>query len=172
MPIGIDKIMDWGHNYGGAAVLRRNREIPTLGSRFSDLAAIPQDLRSDPLDIPSLAKAIKYSIRLQADAFRSRLSPDNLNLAGDKFSRLSPELLQLIATLLPTHDVRSVRLASPVFAILSLPEKFWASRFEQGNEFDHIPEVLHDPPESWRALYLSLQTWAYDNPGVANRRRV
>lgn len=129
-------------------------------------------MQSDPFDIPGLEKAIRQSVRLQNDAFESRFSTDNLNLAGDKFSRSSPELLQLIATLLPTSDVRSIRLASSGFAIFNLPEKFWASRFKRGNEFDHIPEALHNPPESWKALYLSLKTWACDNPGVANRKRV
>ncbi|KPM34608.1 hypothetical protein AK830_g11959 [Neonectria ditissima] len=172
MPIGENNIMDWGHNYGGAAAMLKNLEIPILGSRFSDLTSAPKDMLSDPFEVPSLTKAVQHSSRLQNDAFQSRLSPDILNFKGDKFCRLSPELLHLIVTLLPTHDVRSLRLASPVFAMLSLSEKFWASRFQEGNEFDNIFEVLHHPPESWRALYLSLQVWASDNPHMANRRRV
>ncbi|KAH6976482.1 hypothetical protein BKA56DRAFT_658380 [Ilyonectria sp. MPI-CAGE-AT-0026] len=134
MPIGVDSIMDWGHNYGEVVALQRNHEIPILGRRFSALASIPQDLRSDSFDIPSLATAIRHSVRLRNDAIESRLSRQPQ--AGDTFSRLSPELLQLIATLLLTSDVRSIGLISSAFAILSLPEKFWASRFKRGNEFD------------------------------------
>ncbi|KAI5459596.1 hypothetical protein BGZ63DRAFT_511027 [Mariannaea sp. PMI_226] len=172
MPIGVSSILDWGHNYRGAAALYRAREIPILSSRFSNLASIPQDLRSDPFDIPGLMKAIKHSVRLQHDAFQSHLDPNSLSLGEDKFSFLSPELLQLIITFLPTPDVRSLRLASPVFAMLSLPEEFWASRFQPGNEFDYIPGVFQDPPESWRTLYFSLQVWARNSSSMANRRRV
>lgn len=170
LPIGMEGILDWGHVYGGAAVSRRVGPVPMLGSRFSNLASIPQDFRSDPFHISGLTKAINHSFRLQNDAFQSSLQ--NLHQDGDKFSSLSPELLHLIITLLPTRDVYSLRLASPVFATLSLSEKFWASRFQQDHEFGHILEAFHNPPESWRALYMSLQIWTRDTPNMANRRRV
>jgi hypothetical protein len=157
MPIGKDTIMDWRHDYGGAAALTTTYDTPKMASRFSEFTSIPKDLRSNPFHVPSLAKAIKRAVPLQRDIFQSCLNANTRNLEGDGFSHLSPELLQLIAVLLPTSDVRSLRLASPAFAVLSLSEKFWASRFQPGNEFDDIPEVFHDPPESWRALYLSLQ---------------
>ncbi|KAF5003066.1 hypothetical protein FDECE_10377 [Fusarium decemcellulare] len=172
MPLGVGSIMDWGHDYGGAAIADRASEIPRLASRFSDWNSIPKDMQSDPFNVPNLARAIRQAARLQDDAFQSHLSLDRYNREGDKFSRLSPELLQIIATILPSHDVRSLRLASPVFATLSLPEKFWASRFDGGNEFAHVPEAFHNPPESWRTLYLSLQTWTSGNPNMDNRKRV
>ncbi|KAF4459807.1 hypothetical protein FALBO_13427 [Fusarium albosuccineum] len=171
MPIG-EEVMDWGHDYGGAAALDWSRAIPIRCSRFPDCNSIPKQMISDPFEIPNLTRAIRRAARLQNDVFLSRLSLDHANLEQDGFSRLSPELLQIIATMLPSRDVRSLRLASPVFATLSLSEKFWASRFEPGNEFDDVPEVHSDPPESWRALYLSLQTWGRDNPHMANRTRV
>ena len=173
MPVGRDNLMNWGHKYGGAATIAWDyNNLPVLGSQFSDYTSITQDFRSDPFHVPALAKAIERSTHLQNDTFLSRLSPNGLNLNGDEFRRLSPELLQIIVILLPTHDVHSLRLASPAFALLSLSERFWASRFREGNEFEYIFEPLHSPPESWRTLYLSLQNWACDNPSMANRKRV
>ncbi|KAF5247609.1 hypothetical protein FANTH_6360 [Fusarium anthophilum] len=93
-------------------------------------------------------------------------------LKSDTFSRLAPELLQAIVILLPTSDVRSVRLVSPVFATLELPESFGASSFQLGHEFDYLPEVHDRPPESWMALYHSLNIWAHEILSLVNRRRV
>ncbi|KAM5341901.1 hypothetical protein ACJ41O_014932 [Fusarium nematophilum] len=160
MPTNSGDVLDWGHDYGGAHFDMRN------------LGSMPQDLRSDPWDIPALAKAIKLSARLRDYTFQSRLDLDRLDVDGDGFSRLQPQLLQLIATLLPTRDVHSLRLASPVFATLSLPESFWASRFQQGNEFSDMPEVFHHPPESWQVLYIALGIWLRDDPNITNRRRI
>ncbi|KAF9768042.1 hypothetical protein IL306_014710 [Fusarium sp. DS 682] len=80
--------------------------------------------------------------------------------------------MESIVTLLPTPDVQSLRRASPVFATLSLSEAFWESRFREGAEFEHIPEVFSTRPESWRALYISLYIWASENAGMANRMRI
>ncbi|KAF7563134.1 hypothetical protein G7046_g945 [Stylonectria norvegica] len=170
-PTGLSSFLNWGHQYGGAAVLDEGSETPRLISRFPQVSSLPPNLKSDPFNIPSLRNAIERSTRLQNNSFGSSLDLDNLSLDGDIFSRLSPELLQFIVTLLPTPHVHALRLASPVFATLGLSEQFWASRFQEGHEFDHITEVLETPPESWRAMYLSLCIWAADNPSMANRRR-
>ncbi|KAG5805356.1 hypothetical protein H9Q71_010074 [Fusarium xylarioides] len=129
-------------------------------------------LRSDPYHVPGLVNAIEGAARLQNDVFLSRLEPTGQSLKNDSFSRLVPELLQNIVTLLPTSDVHSLRLASPVFATLELPERFWASRFQPGREYDHLPEVHDRPPQSWRALYHSLRIWTRGIPSMANRKRV
>ncbi|KAH7125856.1 hypothetical protein EDB81DRAFT_764952 [Dactylonectria macrodidyma] len=120
---------------------------------------IPKNFISDPFDVPSLEKAIKHSARLQDDIFRSRLSADRLSLEGDKFSNLSPEILQLTSILLPTNDIRSLRLASPAFALVPLPEKFWASRFQQGSDMANRRRV-------W-GLTKRLQTTLYQLENVA-----
>ncbi|KAF4436889.1 hypothetical protein F53441_13156 [Fusarium austroafricanum] len=172
MPTGKDTLLDWGHDYGGAASLRYERGIPVRSSHFSQLEDTPKVFRSDPYHIPSLVNAIEGAARLQDDVFLSHWQPNEQSLKRDSFSRLVPEILQLIAILLPTSDIHSLRLASPAFATLKLPEGFWASRFQPGNEWDHLPEVQEHPPKSWRAFYLSLKIWARENPSMANRRRV
>ncbi|KAF4425058.1 hypothetical protein F53441_14206 [Fusarium austroafricanum] len=172
MPTGQEAFLNWGHDYGGAGTLEKRFEVPTRASSFSNLWAMPDDFRMDPFDIPSLANAIQRTARLQNDVFLSHVNFSDQSLGRDPFSRLLPEILQSVTLLLSTSDIRSVRLASPVFASLELTERFWASRFQPGHEFEHIYEVQGHPPESWRALCLSLQTWALSDPSMANRKRV
>ncbi|KAF5623572.1 hypothetical protein F25303_11781 [Fusarium sp. NRRL 25303] len=172
MPTDTNTLLDWGHDYAGASSVKQQFDMPVRSSCFQSLEAIPQVLRSDPYHVPGLVNAIDGAARLQNDVFLSRLEPTVQSLQSDSFSRLVPELLQTIVTLLPTSDVHSLRLASPVFATLELPERFWASRFQPGHEFDHLPEVHDRPPQSWRALYHSLKIWTRGIPGMANRKRV
>ncbi|KAI1044430.1 hypothetical protein LB505_013442 [Fusarium chuoi] len=172
MPTDADALIDWGHDYEGASKVEQLGDMPVRKTRFRSWESIPTVLRSDPYDVPSLSKAIKGAVHLQTDVFMSRLEPTVQGLKSDIFSNLVPELLQAIAILLPTPDVHSLRLASPVFATLELPESFWASRFQPGHEFDYLPEVHDTPPESWMALYHSLKIWAPGVPSLINRQRV
>ncbi|KAM6535524.1 hypothetical protein FALCPG4_005080 [Fusarium falciforme] len=172
VPIGLDGIINWGHTYGGAATFRHRGSVSTLISCFPDFFYIPPDFRSDPLHLPGLTDAIKNDLRLQDDPSQCRLAIANHSLEKDIFSRLAPELLEQILTLLPTRDVHSLRLASLVFATLNLSATFWASRFRQGNQFEHITEVSHNPPKSWKMLYLTVRALSRDNPNMASRRRV
>ncbi|KAF4958084.1 hypothetical protein FGADI_2642, partial [Fusarium gaditjirri] len=171
-PTGATTLLDWGHDYGGASKIEQMFDMPVRTSRFRYLHDIPHVLRSDPYHVPGLINAIEGAVRLQIDAFSSHLEPTVTSLESDSFSRLVPEILQSIIILLPTSDVHSLRLASPVFATLELPERFWASRFQPGHEFDYLPEVYDRSPQSWRAFYHSLKIWTRGIPNMANRRRV
>ncbi|RBQ66505.1 hypothetical protein FVER14953_21323 [Fusarium verticillioides] len=111
-------------------------------------------------------------IEVLQDAFQSILDRSTLSADKDVFNYFPPEILERIVMFLPSPDVHSLRLASRVFATLSLSERFWASRFIEGHEFDYLPEVFATPPTSWRALYLSLHIWASENSGMGNRSRV
>ncbi|KAM0248708.1 hypothetical protein ACHAP5_003198 [Fusarium lateritium] len=162
----------WGHDYRGATSLMETDAIPMYDEDVPYLKDIPDEFRYDPYHIPNFDKAIIEAGRLRSDAYSSRLTLSEESLSKDTFSRLSPELLQLIAIILPTSDMYALRLTSPAFATLELPERFWASRFQPGREFDYIFEVLDHPVESWRALYSSLNVWAPAIPNIANRKRV
>ncbi|KAM0288449.1 hypothetical protein ACHAO9_007095 [Fusarium lateritium] len=163
---------NWGHDYRGATSLMETDAIPIYDGYVPDLEGIPDEFRYDPCHIPSLDKAIIEAGRLRSDVYSSRLTPGEESLSKDTFSRLPPELLQLIAIILPTSDMYALRLASPAFAILELPERFWASRFQPGREFDYVFETSDHPVESWRALYSSLNIWAPAIPNISNRERV
>ncbi|KAF5545923.1 hypothetical protein FMEXI_5839 [Fusarium mexicanum] len=171
-PTGATTLLDWGHDYGGAAKIEQMFDMPVRTSCYRSPQDIPHVFRSDPYHIPGLIDAIQGAVRLQIDAFLSRLEPTMASLKSDSFSRLVPEVLQSIVILLPTSDVRSLRLASPVFATLELPERFWASRFQPGHELDYLPEVHDQSPQSWRAFYHSLKIWTRGIPSMANRQRV
>jgi len=171
-PIGPCGLIGWGGSYGGAA----HKLIYYDGWHWAPTYRTWEELEDmfelNPLHIPTLKKAIGYTARLQQDVFMSKLNPQTLGLEKDVFSYLPPEVLETVITLLPTPDVRSLRLASPVFATLGLSERFWASRFYKGREFEYLPDVFVTPPASWRAFYLSLHVWASDNEGIQNRKRV
>ncbi|KAM0219279.1 hypothetical protein ACHAQD_006495 [Fusarium lateritium] len=162
----------WGHEYRGATSLMETDSIPIYDWDVPDLNDIADEFRYDPCHIPNLDKAIIEASRLRSDVYSSRLTPSEESLSKDTFSRLSPELLQFIAIILPTSDIYALRLTSPAFATLELPERFWASRFQPGREFDYVFEALDHPVESWRALYSSLTIWAPAIPNIANRKRV
>ncbi|KAF5968131.1 hypothetical protein FBULB1_10878 [Fusarium bulbicola] len=172
MPTDTNTLLDWGHDYAGASSVKQLFDMPIRSSYFQSLEAIPQVLRSDPYRVPGLVNTIEGAARLQSDVFLSRLEPTVQSLKSDSFSHLVPEILQAIIILLPTSDVHSLRLASPVFATLELPERFWASRFQPGHEFEYLFEVNDRHPQSWRALYRSLKIWTRGIPNMANRQRV
>lgn len=172
MPTGQEAFLNWGHDYEGASILEKDFEVPTRDTRFPDPRTIPNLFRSDPFHIPALANAIQHAARLQNDVFLSRINFSDDALTKDPLFRLFPDILQLITELLTTSEIHAVRLASPVFASLTLSERFWASRFQPGHEFEYVPEVIDHPPESWRAFYLSLRIWALNDPSMANRKRI
>lgn len=176
--LGNCDLVNWGGDYGGAAEDDGGETHVVWspkwnGSNEEHRGGMPDLYKANPLQIPTLRKAIAFSARLQQDDFHSKLDPQKLSLDKDIFSHLPTEIAETILTHLPSPDVHSLRLASPVFATLTLLERFWASRFCKGKEFDFvIPDVLNSPPTSWRALYLSLRIWAEENLAMKNRRRI
>ncbi|RGP77592.1 pyrimidine 5 -nucleotidase [Fusarium longipes] len=167
-------LLCWGHSYGGAASRELVGDIWTWRSAVARRRNpnLPHLFSANPFHIPALEKAIKFSVPLQQDVFQSELDPRKLSLSKDLFCSFPPEILQNILTLLPSSNVLSLRLVSPVFATLGLSERFWASRFEPGKEYEYLPDVFVRPPISWRAFCLSLHIWAPDCIAMHNRKRV
>ncbi|KAG5744842.1 hypothetical protein H9Q69_012585 [Fusarium xylarioides] len=171
-PIGPDMLLNFGHDYGNIASMNYEGGIDVLVSDLKSPNYGSDMLRANPFEIPALRKSINFAARMQQDAFQSILDRSTLSADKDVFNYFPPEILERIVMFLPSPDVHSLRLASRVFATLSLSERFWASRFTEGHEFDYLPEVFATPPTSWRALYLSLHIWASENSGMGNRSRV
>nr|RBQ94108.1 hypothetical protein FVER53263_00231 [Fusarium verticillioides] len=163
---------NFGHDYGNIASMNYEGDIEVLISDFKSPNYASDMLSANPFEIPALRKSINFAARMQQDAFQSILDRSTLSADKDVFNYFPPEILERIVMFLPSPDVHSLRLASRVFATLSLSERFWASRFIEGHEFDYLPEVFATPPTSWRALYLSLHIWASENSGMGNRSRV
>ncbi|KAF4439404.1 pyrimidine 5 -nucleotidase [Fusarium acutatum] len=116
-PIGLDLLLNFGHGYGDVATQDYEGGIEVLVSHFGSADKAVEMLRTNPLQIPALKKAINFAA----------------------------QILERIVTFLPSPDVHSLRLASRVFATLSLSERFWVSRFTEGHEFDYLPEVFAAP---------------------------
>ncbi|KAF4967710.1 hypothetical protein FSARC_4771 [Fusarium sarcochroum] len=163
-------LLDWGYDYGpGVTTLVPNDEIRSLNSCFSARSPeVATDYLSDPFNPTAFEEAIKHPAPLKSDAFQTRLNPGHLSLEKDSFSFLPTEIRHTIATLLHSRDVRSLRLASPAFAMMNLSEAFWASRFHYANELNFIYEVIDDPPKSWKAAYFAI----LNSVALRNRKRV
>lgn len=146
-PIGLDRLLNFGHDYGGVSGREYEGSIEILASRYGSEETAEEKLRANSLEIPALKKAIDFSARMQLDAFQSILDRSNLSTDKDVFNYLPPEILERIVTFLPSPDVHSLRLASRVFATLSLSERLWVSRFTEGHEFDYLLEVFATPAD-------------------------
>ncbi|KAL2171244.1 hypothetical protein VTG60DRAFT_3350 [Thermothelomyces hinnuleus] len=81
--------------------------------------------------------------------------------AGDPFSVLPPQMLQLVIQHTPTSDLASVRLASGAVArvsrIADLPQAFWRSRFAPPFEMGFALPQRADADLDWRAMYFLIR---------------
>ncbi|KAL9574182.1 hypothetical protein ACKAV7_001697 [Fusarium commune] len=146
-PVGPELLLNFGHDYGGAAAKDYQGGVGFVVSAFRGVEDVDKICTTNPLEIPALEKAINFSARMQQDAFQSILDRSAISADKDVFNYLPPEILERIVTFLPPTDVHSLRLASRVFATLSLSERFWVSRFTSGHEFDYLPDVFSTPPD-------------------------
>lgn len=73
----------------------------------------------------------------------------------DPFQLLPYELLIDILVTTPSNDIKNLRLASKTFATLDLPERFWRSRFLNGNEFSYLYSFAScwSEPRTWAEKY-------------------
>lgn len=167
MPIGPGDILDWGHDYGGVAVYSTTDSVPQINRRSLATALRGAVYQANPLESIELRHATGRVPRLDANS--TALNP---GYTTDNFARLPLEILEHVFNYLPSRDMAHARLASRTFASVILSEGFWASRFQQGFEFQHVFEVSSNPPQSWRTLYAILRNGAQSAPGLDNRRRI
>ncbi|KAF5002481.1 hypothetical protein FGRMN_306 [Fusarium graminum] len=172
MPSIGSVMLDWGHNYGGAAISVKGPCGESLETRLRAGGAAYEELRFDPYHIQGINNIITSAACLQNAALSSRLTFGGKSLGRDEFCHLPTDILDMIAILLPTSDIHALRLASPVFATMDLSGSFWASRFQPDNEFGYLFEAREHSPKSCRTLYLSLAVWAPIIPGLSNRKRI
>lgn len=192
---GFNGVMDWEHDYGGIYE-REPQWSPGYGGVIGDLKSpdtlfeIPegQDLRRvmyrhDPINKPEIGKLLTLSEKSQreqrqinSESFAGAKGTYNADRSIDPFAALPPKIHDMILVLLPSKDVRNLKLASRVFASSSLSQKFWASRFQQGFEFSFIFEVRKDQesksrPRDWKLLYDGIKR-SVTGPNLQNRQRI
>ncbi|EQL02435.1 F-box domain-containing protein [Ophiocordyceps sinensis CO18] len=173
-PLGFDGLLDWGHDYGGAAEYQVKPCDCILVSRVKT-ACSSYGLRSNPVDIPLLLRLFNTpdSVTRYGELDReSHLSFANIYSGRDPFRLLPLEILQFILTQLPSDSVCAARHSSRVLATTWLPESFWASRFAMDNEFPFVYETRRTKPSSWRCLYLGVKEAMSGCPNLKNRRRI
>ncbi|KAI9721416.1 MAG: hypothetical protein M1828_005166 [Chrysothrix sp. TS-e1954] len=152
--------------------------FPANGSRQGDILDIPQYQRavvqsSDPLDIPEVRRAVIQNVsNFYILPVLARCDTGVRTASEDIFHILPDELIQAIFRCLPSKAVRSLKLASPTCARSPPNATFWATRFHQGNEYEHIFEVW-DANEKvcWQQTYLALSILKEHKP-LLNRRRI
>lgn len=82
------------------------------------------------------------------------------------------EILQFIASYLPTHDATCLRFTSKAFSLLTSSQTFWASRFEPEHERGFLFEARDNKlTGNWSALY-NLTDDKNLSLGLKNRKRV
>lgn len=103
--------------------------------------------------------------------------------SSDAFSKIPPEIVAQILTILPSPDVCHLRASSRSVAALSrgsqLPQSFWASRFapdmEMGFVLAHQQDMDVRGTRDWRRLYYSSRGALLSetrHKGIQVRRRI
>lgn len=189
MPVECD-LLNWGHDYGGMRPfgikpneLPPGEDVTQSGLELTrwllaDGRPLPPRHR-DPFHIPALKQALTDSINgtlldrplpvQQTRVWSGQASP------GDPFAKIPAEILDSVLPLLPSKDLCNLRSSSRTVMAWPLSQRFWASRFHWGYEFEFIFEARDylngRQIWNWRALYFhfaSLKTL----PALVNRRRI
>lgn len=166
-----------GHDYGGASNFHRGSQLPgysiPLPLEWSFLSADPREY---------LSTNSQDSGSLFVQTTLPTLQFDQLN-STDIFCMLPDEVVELILNNLTSKDVCNLRQSSKRVAGISsfqtLPQSFWASRFEEEHEMGFAlaykaPSRLERHAD-WRNLYVAFKNSLKslnEGWGVKNRRRI
>ena len=195
-----DTLIDWGHQYGGdlsfdhdprhwlldgdifgTDLQRYGREDQLIRRHMgNDDSSSTASGRSklqpgrDPFDIPYIKEQIVHHDPAVVEQTLGTSPLLHMYRKKDPFSRLPSELLSSIMHYVPTSAVASCRSASRVLASLPLSQSFWASRFHEGHECEHIFEVWDYAKKKaldWRRTYFAIKLQLED-PALKARRRL
>jgi hypothetical protein len=164
-----------GHEYGGVNPYYQNPELLFPGEDRS-FASYPDPdsvvrtaVRCDPIKLLDLDWLQQVGLQQfpkdESDLLMARSG------YNDPFEKFPAEIICLILCQLPSRDVLSLKLASPVVSCTRLPGSFWKSRFYEGFECHYIFESRHQPQPDWRSLYFGISHIQHDQ-GLINRRRI
>lgn len=182
----------WGHNYGGLGFIDKGHEYPwERRVMHTDLKTVEM-CRENPCEVPEITELVTSALRFPQSSTHlpdyRKMSSDLIRLASldqpelsqsasrlerkDELSTLPVEILETIASYLPTQDALSLRFASKAFNQLTSSQTFWASRFESEHERGFLFETQDSKHTgNWLALY-NLTEDTNLSPGLKNRKRV
>lgn len=169
--------LNWGHNYGGAAVIEDKDYFP-----WED-RVIDRDVQESWFDSPYCADPLAAADvnNLLADTLHGRSDPENPFLpmrpirrtGQDPFNSLPVELCSAVAEYLATSDVLNARHASKSFWHVFHDQQFWASRFWGGLDRSWLFEVRDNniAGRDWRSLYHRTAD-SHIGQRLRNRKRI
>ncbi|KAI8712800.1 hypothetical protein NCS52_01379200 [Fusarium sp. LHS14.1] len=164
-PLRDRGILDWGHTYGGAIVIKEDDGLPMLLPRYFRGANTMDPMRQDPFNLSAILELARHAIPEHPIDKTSAIEVSGQDSGVDPFSSLPPELIAAILEFVPSRYVLCVKLASRPFAVCLLTESFWASRFLEGQDFHHVFEVWKSKPKSWASMHQALR-------GIKNHRKL
>ncbi|WAO95896.1 Hypothetical protein NCS54_01354300 [Fusarium falciforme] len=156
-PLRDRGILDWGHTYGGAIVIKEDDGLPMLLPRYFRGANTMDPMRQDPFNLSAILELARSAIPEHPIDKTSAIEVSCQASGVDPFNSLPPELIAAILEFVPSRYVLCVKLASRPFAACPLTESFWASRFLEGNDFHHVFEVWKSKPKSWASMHQALR---------------
>ncbi|EFQ99296.1 hypothetical protein MGYG_02308 [Nannizzia gypsea CBS 118893] len=165
-------VLDWGHEYGGT--------FTKYGPVEGDSEFVFRDPWTVFKDGKSLGKFVRRARFNDKRKKRQLLERSPAVMSGDAapnhLSRLSLEILELIAVQLRTSDVLALSQVSKVLA-RAIPsgfgQSFWRSRFQPTFELGYMFEAnMSNEPLNWRWLYFRCREIAPFTPELKNRMRI
>jgi hypothetical protein len=96
------------------------------------------------------------------------------DIVSNIFTKLPPEMLEMVLTYVPTNGVKSLALTSKGLKMVipsRLGQSFWASRFQAPFEYGFVFEAqTYGHGLDWKSLYFEMKN--SHSPRLRNRRRI
>ncbi|KAL2012051.1 hypothetical protein VTN00DRAFT_4769 [Thermoascus crustaceus] len=166
-----------GHDFGGAARFQRPCGNPLqdmINAGYSDYAVEPSRFLSGDDILCCLESVADVAVQEAAAGASERKVA-----AADIFAKLPVEVVHILLSWLPSHDIPNLRLASRTVAFMSrtssLPQSFWRSRFSPDFELGFALPADECGRPDWRSLYFAtkhLLRNPHKSARLRNRKRV
>ncbi|KAK4243852.1 hypothetical protein C7999DRAFT_17857 [Corynascus novoguineensis] len=153
--------MNWGHDYGGLAILMDSTHFFPWEERFAD-REFPDGwfntpFSADPITVSEVDEILTESPTCTPPSSKDILLTGSVAVlsGNDPFNSLPAELCSAIAAYLPTRDVLNARCASRSFWHVFNSQQFWASRFRGNSDRSWLFESQDHKyaVRDWRWLY-------------------
>lgn len=165
------RLYTWGHGYHGLLRFNDDRYPWQQGRWTYRRSPAAENSTQDPYS-PQEVEDLLNSSPIPPPA--SMIVPGNRpsRPCDDCFTRLPQEIVQEIASYLPTTIALRLRLLSWAFVPLFFSQGFWASRFRDGGDREFLSEVRAKPGScDWRTLYRQTNRENI-SPALQNRKRI
>ncbi|CAG9982790.1 unnamed protein product [Clonostachys byssicola] len=165
-----DRILDWGHDYGGA--LQVTYGDRTEGRSVDDRRDAPQFFYQDPCSSEDIEGLLRQNYEPLFSGAEISLETSPLK---DPLASLPSDVRFIIANLLLTADLHALRLASRAFYFIFHEQSYWALRFAPGGDRDWLLEatgLAKSQKVDWRLLYRTTSQLEQLPPSLRNRSRI